>query len=141
MSHELIYTSVPQGLKPGSKGFCTVAMTAGMTVAMSERLESLSAYRTVYDAGDPQARNNPVAWAHWRVSLQGKIRSVLSRVSFAGFDYSQRTNKLAHHVVIEPAEQCEAGPAWLMLQSGFMESSWSGAPRTISSGRPVPRNI
>jgi hypothetical protein len=137
MSHELIYTSAPEGLKPGSKGFCTVAMTANMAVALAERLESLSGYRPV--AGGAQANGTPVAWAHWRLSLQGRTRSVLSRVCDAGFDYTQRTNKFAHHLVLEPGEQCEAGPAWLLSQSQLFETSWSGAPRLIPVGRNIPR--
>ena len=38
MALELIYTSARQGLKPGSHGFCTVAMTAGMPPGLVSRL-------------------------------------------------------------------------------------------------------
>ena len=50
MSHEIIYTSAPQGLKPGSHGFCTVAATAGIAKNLLERLESLSGYRHAFMA-------------------------------------------------------------------------------------------
>src|SRR5256885_901966 len=68
MSQELIYTSVPRGLKPGAKGFCTVAMSANMPGALVERLESLSGYRPVFPLGDPSAARNPVNWSHWRLT-------------------------------------------------------------------------
>ena len=35
MSHELVYTSAPRGLKPGSKGFCTVACTADLPESLA----------------------------------------------------------------------------------------------------------
>src|SRR5690606_36125695 len=81
VSQELVYTSAPQGLKVGSRGFCTVASTAGMPAALAERLESLSGYRHVFPPQDPQARNNPVAWSHLIVSLGGKCYHVVSRVA------------------------------------------------------------
>ena len=36
MSQEIVYTSAPKGLKPGSSGFCTVASTAGMARNLAE---------------------------------------------------------------------------------------------------------
>src|SRR5665213_3458916 len=128
MSLELIYTSAPRGLRPGTSGFCTVAMTGRIPDPLVERLESLSGYRAVYPLGDPQAAQNPVVWAHWRVNVGDRPRSVLSRVAFAGADYSQRSNKFAHHIVVEPNEQPPAGPAWVLGQSGVMESEWAQEP-------------
>jgi len=139
MSQELYYTSAPNGLKPGSKGFCTVAMTVGMSAAMVQRLELLSGYQELYPPGDPSAENNPVAWSHWRLSVDGRTQSVLSRVCSAGMDYTQRANVFAHHVVLDAADQCGGGPAWLMSQPGVMESRWTGSPRVLPSGRPVPK--
>jgi len=141
MSHELLYTSVPKGLKPGAKGFCAVAMTAGMTSTMAERLESLSGYRPAFPAGGAQANLNPVNFAHWQLTVGGNPVDVLSRVAFAGLDYSRRSNKFAHHIVVGPQEQGPAGPAWVMRQPGAMESQWSGEPRMIPVGRAVPRGF
>jgi hypothetical protein len=138
MSQELIYTSAPKGLKPGSRGFCTVASTQGMPAPLAERLESLSGYRPIYPPGSPSAVENPVSYAHWRISIGGKTSSVLSRVAFAGFDYTQRSNKLAHHLVVDAAEQTPAGPAWVLMQPGVMETAWSGEPRVLPAGRGVP---
>jgi hypothetical protein len=137
MSHELFYTSAPAGIKPGSKGFCTVACTSGIPAQLMERLESLSGYRYLFEPGSPQASQNPVSWAHWRLTLQGKMRSILSRVCDAGSDYSGRSNKFAHHVALEPNELSGCGPGYL-LTHGFLEESWTGSPRTITSGRSVP---
>ncbi len=137
MSHELYYTSAPSGLKPGSKGFCTVACTEGIPAQLMERLESLSGYRYLFEPGGPQSSQNPVSWAHWRVTLQGRVRSVLSRVCEAGSDYTGRSNKFAHHVSLELNELPGCGPAYLML-NGFLEKKWSGAPRTIPVGRAAP---
>ncbi len=141
MSHELLYTSVPNGLKPGAKGFCAVAMTEGMTSTMAERLESLSGYRPAFPAGGAQANLNPVNFAHWQLTVGGNPVDVLSRVGFAGLDYSRRSNKFAHHIVVGPHEQVPGGPAWVMRQPGVMESQWSGEPRIIPVGRAIPRGL
>ncbi len=139
MSHELHYTSVPRGLKPGSRGFCTVATTPSLSRPLAERLESLSGYQPVYPPGDPSAALNPVVHAHVKISIGGRPLHVLSRIGPAGLDYSSRPNKYAHHVVLELGEGPQAGPAWLLGQPGFMETHWIGEPRALASGRVPPQ--
>ncbi|HEV3167026.1 MAG TPA: hypothetical protein VGZ22_23655 [Isosphaeraceae bacterium] len=138
MTQELQYTSAPRGLKPGSQGFCTVVSTQGMSASLAQRVEDLSAYRHVFAPDDPNAKRNPVAFSHLRVGVGGKTISVLSRIGFAGLDYSQRANKFAHHVVLEPHEQPAGGPAWLLAQPGFMLAAWEGQVRVLPEGRTPP---
>jgi len=138
VSQELIYTSAPQGLKPGSRGFCTVAATQGMAPNLTDRLESLSGYRHIYAPQDAQARLNPVAYSHVRLTVGPRRYHVLSRIADAGLDYSQRTNKLAHHVVLEVAELVPAGPAALLGVPGFLETRWNNEVRVLPAGRRVP---
>jgi hypothetical protein len=138
VSHELLYTSVPRGLKPGSRGFCTVACTQGIPAPLVGVLESLSAYRHVFPPGSPNAGENPVVWSHVKLQSAGRWYRVLSRISDYGLDYSERTNKLAHHVALEARELNPGGPAWTMQQPEFMETSWEGEPRVLSAGR-TPR--
>lgn len=135
MSHEIIYTSAPRGLKPGARGFCTVAATSGMAQPLADRLESLSGYRQAFAAHDPQARLNPVNYSHLIIAVGGLKYHVLSRVADAGLDYTQRSNKFAHHVALEVNELTPAGPAWTMQQPGFFETSFSGEPRLLGVGR------
>lgn len=137
MSQEIIYTSAPQGLRPGSFGFCIVAMTTGMPTPLAERLESLSGYRHVYSPGDPRAVNNPVVHSHVQLKIGAQKYFVLSRLADAGFDYSQRTNKLVHHVALEPSELVAGGPAWVLSQPGYMVTSFSG----YSLQSPAPQNV
>ena len=120
MAFELLYTSAPQGLQPGVSGFCTVAMTRGLPSALAEKLESLSAYRAIFAPSDPQAHLNPITHSHVRLQVAGRSYHVLSRIGPAGLDYSDRPNKFAHHLVLEPRELPAGGPAWLLLQPGVM---------------------
>ncbi len=138
MTQELFYTSAPRGLRPGSRGFCTVMSTSGMAKNLADRLEAFSGYRHVFAPNDPQALLNPVVFSHLRITVGGKPFHVLSRVSAAGSDYTQRSNKFAHHVVLEPKELVPAGPAALLAAVGFMESAWEGEPRVIDSARQLP---
>jgi len=137
VSQELLYTSATRGLKPGSSGFCTVASTRGMSGPLASALESLSAYRHVFRPGDPQAHRNPVAWVHVRLSAGGRSYCVLSRVADYGQDYSGRNNKLAHHVALQANETPTSGPARMLEQPNFMETSWDGEPRILPVGRAV----
>ena len=138
MSYELCYTSVPTGLRPGTRGFCTVGLTAGTPAALVEALESLSGYRPLFPAGSPRAAANPVSWSHWRVSAGGQTYSVLSRVCFSGLDYTKRSNKFAHHVALTNREQPPGGPAWVMATGGILRTAWSGTPAEWPSGPVVP---
>lgn len=139
MSQELLNTSAPRGVKPGSSGFCAVVITSGMSRLLEEQLMSLSGYRWLFPAGHPEAANNPVAFAHWRLSTGGRDLSVLSSVRDAGVDFSQRSNRLAHHLVVDASERTDAGPAWLLRQPGVAETRWDGEPRTLPTGRVIPR--
>ncbi len=55
MSQELHYTSVPRGLKPGSRGFCTVGLTPHMPGTLVDRLEALSGYQPIFSPHDTSA--------------------------------------------------------------------------------------
>jgi hypothetical protein len=109
-----------------------------MPAPLAPLLESLSGYRPAFPLTDPRASQNPVNYSHVRAAAGGKNLSVLSRVADYGLDYSQRTNKIAHHVVLASDERPEAGPAWLLAQPGFMDARWDGQPRTLPAGRRVP---
>ena len=129
MSQEIVYTSAPQGLKPGSRGFCTVIATQGMARNLAERLESLSGYRHAYAVHDEHAHLNPVNYSHLKVTVGGQEYSVLSRIGDAGQDYTGRTNKLAHHVALTPSERPPAGPAYQLQQPGFCIEAWDSQTR------------
>ncbi|MEX0642848.1 MAG: hypothetical protein WD468_09120 [Pirellulales bacterium] len=135
MSQELIYTSSPKGLKLGARGFCTVASTPGMAKNLADRLESLSGYRHLYPPGSAEAHLNPVNFSYLRFSLGGQTFYLLSRIADAGLDYTQRTNKLAHHIVLQQSELPSAGPAWLASQLDLFETTWNREPELLPGGR------
>lgn len=137
MAHELIYTSAPRGLKPGSYGYCTVAATAGMSSALAARLEAMSGYRFAFPSHDPKASLNPVNHACSTLTLGGLRWIALSRIISAGFDHTQRSNLLAHHVVLDASELNPDGPAWLAIQPGFFQSEWTGEPGWIDAPKVV----
>ena len=138
MIEELIYTSAVQGLKSGSKGFCTVASTAGMPANLVSLLESLSGYRHLADPGSPSAAQNPVVHNHLKIRLGGRSLQVLSRVADAGLDYSGRSNKIAHHVVLSAVKLPICGPASVQVQAGFHEDGWTDEPHLIDHPRALP---
>ena len=58
MAFELIYTSTPRGLVPGSYGFCVVARSRAMSERVAVVLKELSGYRRIAGA-------TPVAYSHF----------------------------------------------------------------------------
>ncbi len=132
---ELLYTSAPQGLKQGSRGFCTVLCTAGLPINLAQRLEALSAYRHLYQPGDTRADANPVCHSHVRLGVAGRTLSVVSRIAAYGLDYSQRTNKLAHHLVFD-SETPRCGPA-AVLEQPIIRTQWDGQCATLPIGPKV----
>jgi len=135
MSEELVYTSAQEGLKRGSHGFCTVISTPGVSRSLADRLESLSGYRHHFPPHDAQSKLNPVNFFHYVVSVGGDRFNVLSRVCNAGLDYTQRSNKLAHHVALRRDELVSCGPAAVQSTPGFHDETFDGNPRHLGSGR------
>lgn len=138
MVYELIYTSAPEGLQPGSRGFCTVAATADLPRTLMSRLESLSGYRHVYPPHDERADLNPVVYSHLRVSADGQVYHVLSRIAASGLDYTKRSNKLAHHLALAPQDLGTAGPAWLLSQAGLWRREWTKKPHLLPERHRLP---
>jgi hypothetical protein len=104
-----------------------------MPAAVVERLESLSSYQPIYPGGSALADRNPVAWSHWKIPVGSRQRSVLSRVAFVPSDYTGRPGKFAHHVLLEPGEQAQAGPAAMMIGEGVMRGAWDGEPQLLAT--------
>ncbi len=138
MAQELIYTSAPRGLRIGASGFCTVACTRGMAPNYVEAAESISGYTAVFPPNHPKADLNPVAYSHYRYRIGGKQVSILSRVAFAGVDYTKRSNKIAYHLVVDPKERAAGGPAWVLQQKGLMVEEWIGEPKYLDRTRQIP---
>jgi len=139
MAQELVYTSAPRGLRPGTSGYCTVAYSKGMSPSLIRLLESLSAYRPLYAAHDPRSRNSPVMYTHYRYVVEGKRVHILSRISLTGADHTNRSNKIAHHLVLTPEERPAGGPAWLAMQPGVFFECWEGPPCHLPASRELPQ--
>ena len=135
--HELVYTSVPKGLKPGSQGFCTVACSASMPPNLMMRLEALTAYRPIA-SGQDQSSINPVVLSYLVLRVGGTDWHVLSRIADAGVDYTQRSNKITHHIVLETSELPPAGPAALLQCEGRFFRRWDDEPKVITKPTPFP---
>ncbi len=131
--YELIYTSVPRGLRAGSQGFCTVATTANMPTGLIGPLENLSAYRHI------EAAVMPVNFSHVRMKVAGRNINVISRIGDAGADYTGRTNKIAHHIVVDAADRPEGGPAALLMESDLTRDVWDREPGELPPLASLPQ--
>lgn len=109
-----------------------------MAKNLADRLEVLSGYKHLFSPDDPLANLNPTNVSYLRFKLGGRVYYLLSRIADAGLDYTERTNKLAHHIVLDRGEMPAAGPAWLASQAGFFETTWTGQPRHLPDNRPLP---
>jgi hypothetical protein len=132
MTHELILTSVAQGLDPGDHGFCPVAASAGISPRIVQCLASLNSYRRL----TAQSGGSHVAYSH--LIFPGGLEHVLSRVADAGTDYRGQPNIFAHHIVLEGMECCTEGPGWLLALPGFHFSAWNDPPVRFAHGRSIP---
>lgn len=137
MALELYYTSAPRGLRPGSSGLCTVAMTRTMSAALAARLESLCGYRP--PGGSVPIDAWPVALSHWILDVGGVERHILASVRPVPPDHTMRSNTLAHFVVLHQSELDAAGAVWMIDQPETSAVSWSGEPCHLDEERAVPR--
>ncbi len=131
---ELVNTSLPNGLIPGTHGFATVAMTKGLPDALRHRLEALCAYTHKTSAHDASYYSqNPVNWFH-AVLPQGE--HVLGRVAASDFDYTGRTNRLARLLVFPGREMpAVGGAAILKNETADLSAPWSGDPRYLPADK------
>lgn len=137
---EYVNTSVPNGLLPGTHGFCGVAMTRDLPEPVRRRLESFSSYTHLAPANGPDyLRLNPISWSHF--VLDGG-EHVLGCVRAAPFDYTGRTNRLARFWFFQPAEvPAGLNPADAILQGGnsaSLSDAWSGEPRWLAPRTSSP---
>ena len=141
MAYELIYTSAPKGVLRGSSGFCVVACTKGMGPRLMLLLESLSAYKPLYPHYAENAWDNPVSRSHYICDINGEEQHILSRICFNGVDYTQRSNKLASHLILNRNECVTAagGPASLFLHEElFKDASWQIKTEQFLQQRSIP---
>ncbi|MDR3234006.1 MAG: hypothetical protein LBT46_10160 [Planctomycetaceae bacterium] len=143
MTHELILTSVPQGLEPDDTGFCPVAADATLPPSLAVCLKQLSSYRHI-DTDIQQNRFNPVCYSH--IILAGSTLTdstaavhVLSRISDAGTDFQNQPNTLAHHITLDATEINSEGPAWTLSLPGFHLTCWEPPCVRFPAGRPIPK--
>lgn len=141
MSFELVLTSVPKGLKPGSRGFASVAFTEGMPANYVQVCESLSGYVHVFDPQDSKYSQNPVGYSHLVTSTGGRTFSILSRIAAYGTDYTGRTNKLAHHLMLGEGERPSCGPAFAMSNGRIFFSEWKDPPKFLATDRLKPSDV
>lgn len=138
MTHELILTSVSQGLEPDSRGFCAVAADRGISQHLIKRLTTLSEYEHPSSSDSEESRHPPVVYSHLIVPGLDSSWHVLSRVSDTGLDFKHDPNRLAHHVVLSENELVPEGPAWLLGLHGFHFSEWLTPAVRFDRGRLIP---
>lgn len=131
---ELVFTSAKAGLIPGRSGFCSVAWTEGMPQNLVSLLENMSGYNALYMPNDPKAELNPVCCSYQKVRYGQNELRILSRIAFAGLDYTGRTNKIAHHIIIEDDSELASlqhGPVSAFLCEENFITEWNEPPRLL----------
>jgi len=127
---ELIYTSAPRGLRAGTSGYGTVAQTAGLREDLAAALERRSLF-----AHEPKGES-PIYFSFRNVTLGGGSWRVLTRALDAGLDFTGRRHFLAHHLVLDPADDPSGiQPADLLLGWRGWRDRWEGAPQELAKLR------
>ena len=141
MIYELISTSAPRCLD-GQAGFGAVAQTTGMAPNVCKAANALSGYTHV---AAPGSGKNPVIYLHVTRKTAGVLRHIISRIADCGNDYSGRSNRIAHHWIVEEedARSLPGGPAELAAQNIF-SSHWQDKPtelppKTLSAAEMPPK--
>ncbi|GBL24675.1 hypothetical protein EMGBS6_14600 [Opitutia bacterium] len=93
MPLQLIFTSASQGLTPGRSGYCTVARHRAIPERLAQLLESV---------GTPHECPQGETFTFRLLEAGDKNWCVLSRFVARGLDYTQRDNRLAHHLNLLP---------------------------------------
>jgi len=120
MPLQLVFTSAPQGLTPGRSGYCTVARHRAVPDRLTQLLESVGTPHELAEGETFTFRTLEAGDRHW---------FVLSRFVARGLDYTQRDNRLAHHLIFTAEEAALlAPPAALASRWKDWLAEWTGAP-------------
>ena len=125
MPRELIYTAADEGID-GLRGCLCYAGASNDALSNKLLLQNLLAinnYQELYKAGNPKAHSNPIGFSHYRFNAGARDCSVISRIGPAPL-YANRTNFIAHHVILEDMDKAKAGPAWAIKNFKFRDH-WS----------------
>ena len=138
--YELINTSVPNGLIAGTHGFATVATTRGMPDALRVRVENFCAYPHRTGAHDESYYSaNPVNWFHLTLPTGDHV---VGRTAPAAFDYTGRTNRLAHVLVFPKHEMPSNGGAFVArVAAPRLSEVWQGDPRLLEADRALDAQV
>ena len=130
MPLQLVFTSVPQGLTPGRTGYCTVARHRAVPERLAQLLESVGTPHELAHGETFTFRTLEAGDRHW---------FVLSRFVARGLDYTQRDNRLAHHLIFTAEEAALlAPPAALAARWKGWLVEWTGAPAWLDGeDRPL----
>jgi hypothetical protein len=94
---QLVFTSTPIGLEPGRSGYCTVARSQDLSKKEISEIERLSVLDYSISKSSP-----PKIYSFRIVQTKSSFFYLLSRIKSCGIDYSNRTNYIAHHLIIDP---------------------------------------
>ena len=120
MPLQLVFTSAPQGLTPGRSGYCTVARHRAIPDRLAQLLESVGTPHELSEGETFTFRTLEAGDRHW---------FVLSRFVARGLDYTQRDNRLAHHLIFTAEEAALlAPPSALAARWKDWLAEWTGAP-------------
>ena len=134
MAQQLIFTSTPQGLEPGRSGYCTVARHKDIRQRLVRELERIS----VYDFGQQVGGNRVDISVYRKITLGSEEFYVLTRICDAGMDYTNRTNYLAHHLILDGFEIATSpSPAEIFLNWSGWKKKWEEGPRYLNPSEEV----
>ena len=120
MPLQLIFTSAPQGLTPGRSGYCTIARHRDIPDRLAQLLESV---------GTPHECPQGETFTFRLLEAGDKNWCVLSRFVARGLDYTQRDNRLAHHLIFSLEEAAILPPpAAIAGRWKGWRDEWTGAP-------------
>ncbi len=130
MPLQLIFTSAPRGLVAGRSGYCTVARHRSIPDRLAQILESL---------GTPHQNPKGATFTFRIIEASNTNWFVLSRFVARGLDYSQRDNRLAHHLIFTAEEAAVLPPpsAIAFRWNGWL-TEWTKEPTWLAEDtRPL----
>ena len=134
---ELVNTSAPNGLRPGERGFTTVAMTEGTPAPLVRELEARSTYDLRSQGREVATPEAFHGFSH--CCLAGHKWLILTRVVPCGLDYTNRPNRLAHHIALDFDDvPTGSDPASILANGEAFYNSWNYSPRLLER-RELPR--
>ena len=132
MVFELVHAHAESGLLKGSKGFCPVAVTEGLTSKRVKPLHDLARKQVIHAAESRKAGGEGNFYSYFPIKLDDKKFDLLTRGDCITDATRSKIKFVVHQILVDHDENdWDCGPASVLAREDLWVTRWSTKPQLL----------